>query len=65
MFKMNYLVNDKELQEVREKIACPQLNDKHYGSWGGMSIEQRIMMYRMINTIKELDKIIQEERGKK
>ena len=62
---MNYLVNDKELQEVREKIACPQLNDKHYESWGGIPIEQRIMMYRMINTIKELDKIIQEERGKK
>lgn len=62
MFKKDFLVSDKELKEAREKISCPELNDDHYGVWGSMSIEQRIIMYRMINTIKELDKIIQEER---
>lgn len=54
MFKKDLFVSDKELQEVREKISCPQLNDDHYGLWGSMSVEQRIMMYRMIETIKHL-----------
>ena len=54
MFKKDYFVSDEELQEVREKISCPQLNDADYGTWGGMSLEQRRMMYRMIQTIKHL-----------
>lgn len=54
MFKKDCFVSDKELQEVREKISCPQLNDDHYGMWGSMSVEQRIMMYRMIQTTKNL-----------
>lgn len=54
MFKKDLFVSDKELQEVREKISCPELNDADYGIWGSMSVEQRIMMYRMIETIKNL-----------
>ena len=54
MFKKDLFVSDKEMQEVREKISCPQLNDADYGIWGSMSVEQRIMMYRMIETIKHL-----------
>lgn len=49
------LVIGDELQLVREKIACPQLGDDHYGAWGALNIDQRLTIARMISTIEYLE----------
>lgn len=40
-----------KLQEIREKIACPQLGDNHYGEWGILTLHQRLTIKRMLDYI--------------
>jgi len=46
------LILGKELDEVREKISCPQLGDENYGAWGSLRLEQRFTIFRLIRTIQ-------------
>ena len=41
------------LEQIREFIACPELGDDHYGKWGAMSIEQRLVMNDLIGMAKD------------
>lgn len=54
------LILGESLQRIREKIACPQLGDDHYGDWGILSLNQRLAMSEMIETIKFLDKMLED-----
>lgn len=42
----------KTLEEIREYISCPQLGDDHYGKWGALSLEQRQVIYDLINFVE-------------
>ena len=42
---------DKWLEEIREKISCPQLGDDHYGEWGILTKNQRLTIKRMLDYI--------------
>jgi len=35
------VITDERLKEIREKIACPQLGDGHYGEWGSLPLGVR------------------------
>ena len=54
-------MTDKELNIVRQNIACPQFGDDHYGSWGALRLDQRRAIKRMVDTINrkntELDRL--------
>ena len=41
------------LEQIREFIACPELGDDHYGKWGAMTREQRLVMNDLIERVKE------------
>lgn len=41
------------LEQIREFIACPELGDDHYGKWGAMTREQRLVMNDLIEMTKE------------
>ena len=43
MKNMNY--RDK----MREYIKCPQLGNTHYGKWGALNIEQRVLIKRLLD----------------
>lgn len=43
------------LEQIREFIACPELGDDHYGKWGAMTREQRLVMNDLIEMAKECD----------
>ena len=45
-------MTDKELKEIREKISCPQLGDKHYGEWGILTKSQRFTIKRLLDFIE-------------
>ena len=47
-------MTDKELREIREKIACPQFGDNHYGEWGILTLAQRKIIKRMLEHISGL-----------
>lgn len=40
-------MTDRELAEIREKIACPQFGDDHYGEWGALPFRHRRAIYRL------------------
>ena len=40
------------LAQIREFIACPELGDDHYGKWGAMTREQRLVMNDLIELTK-------------
>ena len=44
-------MTDKWLEEIREKISCPQLGDDHYGEWGILTKNQRFTIKRMLDFI--------------
>lgn len=44
------------LEQIREFIACPELGDDHYGKWGAMTREQRLVMNDLIERYESLDK---------
>jgi rubrerythrin len=54
------LILGESLQRIREKIACPQLGDIHYGEWGFLSPDKRLAISEMIETIKFLDKMVED-----
>lgn len=41
------------LEQIRGFIACPELGDDHYGKWGAMTREQRLVMNDLIGMAKE------------
>jgi len=45
-------MTDIELKEIREKISCPQLGDKHYGEWGILTKSQRFTIKRLLDFIE-------------
>ena len=45
-------MTDKELREIREKIACPQFGDRDYGAWGILNYEQRKTIRRLLEYVK-------------
>ena len=53
------LILGYELELVRRKIACPQFGDRGYGEWGILTLHQRQTIFRMIETIKYLDSLVE------
>jgi hypothetical protein len=43
---------DKWLEDIREKISCPQFGDEHYGAWGILNKDQRFAIKRMLDFIE-------------
>lgn len=52
--------SDEMLQSIREKIACPQFGDNHYGEWGTLNLNQR----RTIRGLLDYIEMLKAERGK-
>lgn len=46
------------LEQIREFIACPELGDDHYGKWGAMTREQRLVMNDLIEIAKEYSSLM-------
>lgn len=46
--------------DIREKIACPQLGDDHYGEWGALPLTVRREIYALLELVKAMDTRIQE-----
>lgn len=46
--------------DIREKIACPQLGDDHYGEWGALPLVVRREIYALLELVKAMDTRIQE-----
>lgn len=44
----------RDLEEIREKIACPQFGDNYYGEWGALRLEQRETILRLISELRFL-----------
>lgn len=55
------LILGKNLERIRENISCPQFGDDHYGAWGILRLDQRIIILSMIKTIDYLDRLLQEK----
>lgn len=53
------LILGHELEKIREKISCKQFGDDHYGEWGILTLNQRRTILRMIETIRVLDKMVE------
>ena len=45
-------------EEIREYISCPQLGDNHYGKWGALRVEQRLLIKRLLDDLDNADKTI-------
>lgn len=46
------------LEQIREFIACPELGDDHYGKWGAMPRERRLVINDLIEIAKEYDRVM-------
>lgn len=55
------LILDRKLEEVREKVACPQFGDDGYGAWGILRLDQRMTILSMVYTIAYLDEMLEEK----
>ena len=53
-----------DLDNIREKIACPQLGDDHYGEWGALPLEVRKAINFLIGAVVVRDGIIEANRKK-
>ena len=51
-------MTDKWLEEIREKISCPQLGDEHYGEWGILTLNQRRTIKRLLDFIEAQEEYI-------
>ena len=40
------------LEEIRDFIKCPQFGDEEYGKWGALRLEQRKVIYDLINFVE-------------
>lgn len=49
------IVRKYTLEQIREFIACPEIGDDHYGKWGAMTREQRLVMNDLIEIAKEFE----------
>ena len=58
------MVTTYDLQDLREKIACPQLGDDHYGEWGALPLEVRKAINFLIGAVVVRDKVIEGNRKK-
>ena len=58
------MVTTYDLQDLREKIACPQLGDDHYGEWGALPLEVRKAINFLIGAVVVRDKAIEGNRKK-
>ncbi len=56
------LILGDELLRIREKIACPQLGDDHYGEWGTLRADQRKTIARLIHTVEYLDELVRKHK---
>jgi hypothetical protein len=45
-------------EEIRKYISCPQLGDIHYGKWGALRVEQRLLINRLLDDLDNADKTI-------
>jgi len=53
------MVKTYDLQDLREKIACPQLGDDHYGEWGALPLEVRKAINFLIGAVVIRDSVIE------
>ncbi len=58
------MVTTYDLQDLREKIACPQLGDDHYGEWGALPLEVRKAINFLIGAVVVRDRTIEANRKK-
>ena len=58
------MVTTYDLQDLREKIACPQLGDDHYGEWGALPLEARKAINFLIGAVVVRDNMIEANRKK-
>lgn len=58
------MVTTYDLQDLREKIACPQLGDDHYGEWGALPLEVRKAINFLIGAVVVRDTMIEANRKK-
>ena len=49
-----------EPKKIREKIACPQFGDRHYGEWGALRFEQRLCIFRLLQLVEAQEKRLRE-----
>lgn len=47
-------------EEIREYISCPQLGDNHYGKWGALRVEQRLLIKRLLDELDCADNYIKK-----
>ena len=55
---------NKDIKEIREYIACPQLGDDHYGEWGALRLDQRIKIKQLLDYITNLQEENEELKEK-
>ena len=49
------MANNYTTEQIREFIACPQLGDDHYGKWGALTLEQRLVIADLLGRVKDLE----------
>lgn len=47
-------------EKIREYISCPQLGDNHYGKWGALRVEQRLLIKRLLDELDRADNYIKK-----
>lgn len=57
-------MTDKERENIRKKISCPQLGDDHYGEWGILNINQRRTIKRMLDFIDSQENYINRQQAR-
>lgn len=56
-------IDKKELKKIRDAVACPQFGDDHYGVWGAMEFEVRLVIHKLLNYIDDLQSELDSWRG--
>ena len=49
------MANNYTTEQIREFIACPQLGDDHYGKWGALTLEQRLVIADLLGKVEDLE----------
>lgn len=55
------MITGRELERVEQAVNCPQFGNNSYGEWGLFPLSQRVIIKRMVFTIKELDKLLTDK----
>lgn len=45
-------------EKIKKAIACPQFGDKHYGEWGILRYDQRVLIKRLLDNLDNADECI-------